>query len=152
LKGCSKKECRKQCRHVKFKSILSKWPIQTQTHRTALALQPFTTKVATFICFIIVFKMECFNNVLRCLSFSFVDLVEKSKCIVDDHNSNTPNNPTTLRLEQMWVYIFNVLYADYKIAAYILFLGQTCHYSRLFRRQGFSLSDVSGSCSWWQWG
>ena len=29
-----KKECCKQCRHVKFKGTMIKWPIQKQTHRT----------------------------------------------------------------------------------------------------------------------
>ena len=29
------KECCKQCRHVKFKGTMPKWPVQNQTHRTA---------------------------------------------------------------------------------------------------------------------
>jgi len=29
-----KKECCKQCRHVKFKDTMTKWPIHKQTHRT----------------------------------------------------------------------------------------------------------------------
>jgi len=29
-----KKECCKQCRYVKFKGTMTKWPIQKQTHRT----------------------------------------------------------------------------------------------------------------------
>ena len=33
LKRCSKKECWKQYRYVKFKDIMTKWPIQP-THRT----------------------------------------------------------------------------------------------------------------------
>ena len=32
LKGCLKKECCKQCRHVKFKSTMTKWPVQKYTH------------------------------------------------------------------------------------------------------------------------
>ena len=34
LKRYSKKECCKQCRHLKFKGTRTKWPVQTQTHRT----------------------------------------------------------------------------------------------------------------------
>ena len=29
------KECCKQCRLVKFKGTMTKWPVQKQTHRTA---------------------------------------------------------------------------------------------------------------------
>ena len=39
LKWCSKKECCKQCRHVKFKGTMTKWPVQKQTHRTAQNMQ-----------------------------------------------------------------------------------------------------------------
>ena len=31
---CSKKECCKQFRYVKFKGTMTKWPVQTPTHRT----------------------------------------------------------------------------------------------------------------------
>jgi len=34
LKWCSKKECCKQCRHVKFKGALTKLPVHKK-HRTA---------------------------------------------------------------------------------------------------------------------
>ena len=34
LKRCSKKECCKQCRYVKFKRTMPKWPAQKLTHRT----------------------------------------------------------------------------------------------------------------------
>ena len=34
LKICSKKECCKQCRHVKFKGTMTKWPVQKLTHKT----------------------------------------------------------------------------------------------------------------------
>jgi len=34
-KKFSKKEYCKQCRHVKFKGTVTKWPVQKQTHRTA---------------------------------------------------------------------------------------------------------------------
>jgi len=36
LKRCLKKECCKQCRYVKFKGIMTKWPVQQPTHRTTL--------------------------------------------------------------------------------------------------------------------
>jgi len=29
-----KKECCKQCRYVKFKGIMTKWPVQKPTHKT----------------------------------------------------------------------------------------------------------------------
>ena len=35
LRRCSKNECCEQCRHVKFKGTMTKWPVQKQTHRTA---------------------------------------------------------------------------------------------------------------------
>ena len=36
LKRCLKKECCKQCRHVKFKGTMTKWPVQKiYTRRTA---------------------------------------------------------------------------------------------------------------------
>ena len=31
---CSNKECCKQCRYVKFKGTMTKWPVQKLTHRT----------------------------------------------------------------------------------------------------------------------
>jgi len=31
---CLKKECWKQCRYVKFKDTMTKWPVQQPTHRT----------------------------------------------------------------------------------------------------------------------
>jgi len=34
LKRSSTKECYKQCRHVKFKGTIAKWPVHKQTHRT----------------------------------------------------------------------------------------------------------------------
>jgi len=34
LKRCSKKECCKQCRYVKFKGTITKCPVQKATHRT----------------------------------------------------------------------------------------------------------------------
>jgi len=34
LKRCSKKECWKGCRYVKFKGTITKWPVQKPTHRT----------------------------------------------------------------------------------------------------------------------
>jgi len=34
LKRCSKKECCKQCRHVKCKGTMTKWPVQSPTNRT----------------------------------------------------------------------------------------------------------------------
>jgi len=34
LKRCSEKECCKQCRYVKFKGTMTKWPVQKPTHRT----------------------------------------------------------------------------------------------------------------------
>jgi len=33
LKRCSKKECCKQCRHLKFKDTMKNWPAHKQTHR-----------------------------------------------------------------------------------------------------------------------
>jgi len=33
LKRCSKKECCKQCRYVKFMGTLTKWPVQKPTQR-----------------------------------------------------------------------------------------------------------------------
>ena len=30
-----KKECCKQCRHVRFKGTMTKWPVQKHTHRLA---------------------------------------------------------------------------------------------------------------------
>ena len=38
FKRCSKKECCKQCRYVRFKGIITKWHVQKPTHRTALYL------------------------------------------------------------------------------------------------------------------
>ena len=35
FKWYSKMECCKQCRYVKFKSSMTKWPVQKQTHWTA---------------------------------------------------------------------------------------------------------------------
>ena len=35
LKRCAKKDYCKQCRHVKFKGTMTKWPVQKQTHGTA---------------------------------------------------------------------------------------------------------------------
>jgi len=34
LKRCLKKECCKQCRHVRFKGTMTIWPAHKQTHRT----------------------------------------------------------------------------------------------------------------------
>jgi len=34
LKRCSNKEYCKQCRYVKFKGTMTKWPVQKLTHRT----------------------------------------------------------------------------------------------------------------------
>ena len=34
LKRCSKKEYCKQCRYVKFRGTMTKWPVQKLTHRT----------------------------------------------------------------------------------------------------------------------
>jgi len=34
LKRCSKKECYKQCRYVKFKGYVTKWPVQKPTQGT----------------------------------------------------------------------------------------------------------------------
>jgi len=34
LKRWSKKDCCKQCRYVKFKGTMTKWPVQKLTHRT----------------------------------------------------------------------------------------------------------------------
>jgi len=34
FKKCSMKECCKQCRYVKFKGTITKWPVHKQTHRT----------------------------------------------------------------------------------------------------------------------
>ena len=34
LKRCSNEECCKQCRCVKFKGTMTKWPVQKLTHRT----------------------------------------------------------------------------------------------------------------------
>ena len=34
MKRCSKKEYCKQCKYVKFKGTITKWPVQTPTHRT----------------------------------------------------------------------------------------------------------------------
>jgi len=34
LKGCSKKECCKQCRYVKFNGTMTKWPVQKLIHTT----------------------------------------------------------------------------------------------------------------------
>ena len=34
LKRCSKKECCKQCRYVKFKGTMTKWPVQNPTRWT----------------------------------------------------------------------------------------------------------------------
>ena len=31
---CSKQQCCKQCRYVKFKSTMTQWPVHKQTHRT----------------------------------------------------------------------------------------------------------------------
>ena len=33
MKRCSKKKCCKECRHVKFKGTITKWPYKN-THRT----------------------------------------------------------------------------------------------------------------------
>jgi len=33
-KRCSKKECCKQCRYVKFKDTMTKWPVEKPKHRT----------------------------------------------------------------------------------------------------------------------
>jgi len=30
---CSNKECCKQCRYVKFRGTMTKWPVQKLTHR-----------------------------------------------------------------------------------------------------------------------
>ena len=32
LKSCARKECCKQCRYVKFKGTMTKWPVQKPTH------------------------------------------------------------------------------------------------------------------------
>jgi len=34
LKRCSNNECCKQCRYVKFKGTMTKWPVQKLAHRT----------------------------------------------------------------------------------------------------------------------
>ena len=34
FKRCSKKDCYKQCRYVKFKGTMTKWLVQKLTHRT----------------------------------------------------------------------------------------------------------------------
>ena len=34
LRRCLKKECCKQCRHVKFMGTMTTLPVQKQTHRT----------------------------------------------------------------------------------------------------------------------
>ena len=34
LKGCLNKKCCKQCRYVKFKGTMTKWPVQKLTHTT----------------------------------------------------------------------------------------------------------------------
>jgi len=34
MKRCSKKECCKHCRYVKFKGTMTKWPVQNKTHTT----------------------------------------------------------------------------------------------------------------------
>ena len=34
MKRCSKNECCKQCRQVKFKGTMTKWPVQKPIHRT----------------------------------------------------------------------------------------------------------------------
>ena len=34
LKRCSNNECCKQCRYVKFKGTMTKWPVQKLTRRT----------------------------------------------------------------------------------------------------------------------
>ena len=34
MKKCSKTECCKQCRYVKFKGTMTKWPVQTPINRT----------------------------------------------------------------------------------------------------------------------
>jgi len=34
FKRCSNKDCCKQCRYVKFKGTMTKWPVQKLTHRT----------------------------------------------------------------------------------------------------------------------
>ena len=44
LKICSKKECCKQCRHVKFKGTMTKWPVRRKTHRTTQNAQNTKTQ------------------------------------------------------------------------------------------------------------
>jgi len=36
LKRCLKKECCKQCRYVKYKGTMTKWPVQKLTHGTTI--------------------------------------------------------------------------------------------------------------------
>jgi len=38
LKRCSKKECCKQCRYVKFKGTVTKWPVQKPTQDMSVRL------------------------------------------------------------------------------------------------------------------
>ena len=56
LKRYSNKECYKQCRYVKFKGTMTKWPVQKVTHRTIqqhdkiMTQQPLR-KITIFLCF-----------------------------------------------------------------------------------------------------
>ena len=38
LKRCSNKECCKQCRYVKFKGTMTKWPVQKKTQNDTKTL------------------------------------------------------------------------------------------------------------------
>jgi len=58
IKSCSKKECCKQCRHVKFKGTMTKWPVQKQTHITA-------QKQAESQCFYFYFLFMIFGRFLQ---------------------------------------------------------------------------------------
>ena len=57
LKICIKKECCKQCRHVKFKGIMTKWPEQKETHSTKN-----TQITKTNIIYFIIFYINIINH------------------------------------------------------------------------------------------
>jgi len=69
MKRCSKKECCKQCRHVKFKGTMTKWPVYKQTHRTTqkrLKHQDATDiQKQNYFCWVFIFHFSFYFNFIQ---------------------------------------------------------------------------------------
>jgi len=69
-KRCSNKECCKQCRNIKFKGTMTKWPVQKLTHKTTqkhLQHQQTFGKnyIFVFFCFLFLFIFFFLYNFLN---------------------------------------------------------------------------------------